>query len=285
MSDDTPADPKPANNPVEIELRRYEARLGLWKVVLGTMIVGLAGVMIPGIVDFYTRHFEAQRKSIELNQAREAAHEQYIKDFFDTAVNQDIELRIRFANYFANLAGEDQQGQWKAYRDSQIEMRDKLRAYINDHEDAMLALNPNRQPPPTDADLARYNRLKRERDWAYREIGYVPIENVVVSTRGNPKRTLYDETIELVARLSKRNTPFDPSAKDWARFWTLYNVELIGVESPDFARGMIAIGKKLNQLVTDHSLPDAELQKLAEDLTALAHKEMEGNAAAAAMAQ
>src|SRR5215472_15545303 len=50
----------------ELEFRRYEARLGLWKVVLGTFIVGLAGVLIPGAINFYNAHFENARKETEL---------------------------------------------------------------------------------------------------------------------------------------------------------------------------------------------------------------------------
>jgi hypothetical protein len=88
----------------ELEFRRYEARLGVWKVVLGTFIVGLAGILIPGAIQFYTTHLEDARKETEVRLSQQAAHQQYIKDFFATAINQDIELRIRFADYFANLA-------------------------------------------------------------------------------------------------------------------------------------------------------------------------------------
>src|SRR5690242_13508525 len=102
----------------QIELRRYEARLGVWKVVLGTFIVGLAGVLIPGAINFYTAYFENERKHNELELSQQQAHEQYIKDFFSTAVNQDIELRIRFADYFAHLSGKDQAPLWQSYLDS-----------------------------------------------------------------------------------------------------------------------------------------------------------------------
>ena len=99
----------------EIELRRYEARLGVWKVVLGTFIVGLAGVLVPAAINLTTVLFDNWRKDAEFRVAQQTAHQQYIKDFFDTAVNQDIELRIRFANYFANLSGPDQKQLWAGY--------------------------------------------------------------------------------------------------------------------------------------------------------------------------
>ena len=66
----------------ELEFRRYEARLGVWKVVLGTLIVGLAGVLIPGAISFYSAYFENARKETELRLSQQVAHQQYIKDFF-----------------------------------------------------------------------------------------------------------------------------------------------------------------------------------------------------------
>ena len=102
----------------ELELRHYEARLGFWKVFWGTFIVGLAGITIPGVISLFTVYSENKRDETELRLSQEAAHQQYIKDFFSTAINQDIELRIRFAEYFTNLSGPGQEMMWKKYLDS-----------------------------------------------------------------------------------------------------------------------------------------------------------------------
>ena len=127
MSDE-PSAPMPSGlTASEMELRRYEARLGVWKVVLGTFIVGLAGVLIPGAISFYTAYFDNERKKAEFELSQQAAHQQYIKDFFATAINQDIELRIRFADYFANLSGPLQEGMWQNYLTSLRELRDLKR--------------------------------------------------------------------------------------------------------------------------------------------------------------
>jgi hypothetical protein len=122
----------------ELEFRRYEARLGVWKIVLGTCIVGLAGILIPGAINFYTAHFENVRKETELRISQQAAHQQYIKDFFATAVNQDIELRIRFAEYFANLSGPGQEQMWKNYLQELRRLRDGNRTKINELEKILL---------------------------------------------------------------------------------------------------------------------------------------------------
>ena len=50
----------------EFVLRKYEARMGLLKVVLGTALVGLAGILVPAAVEFWKSHYENERKSLEL---------------------------------------------------------------------------------------------------------------------------------------------------------------------------------------------------------------------------
>ena len=95
----------PATSPsaAELEFRRYEARLGVWKVVLGTLIVGLAGVLIPGAISSYSAYFENARKETELRLSQQTAHQQYIKDFFATAINQDIEAYYSLCRLFCEF--------------------------------------------------------------------------------------------------------------------------------------------------------------------------------------
>src|SRR5262245_19269805 len=114
----------------DVALRRYEARLGFWKIVLGAMIVGLAGVLIPSTATVYSERVEHVRRTTEFKRAQQAAHQEYIKDFLATAINQNIELRIRFADYFAELSGPDQQPLWKSYRDSLVKLRDEKQEEI-----------------------------------------------------------------------------------------------------------------------------------------------------------
>jgi hypothetical protein len=138
---------------------------------LGTFIVGLAGVLIPGAISFYTTYFENVRKETELRLSEQAAHQQYIKDFFATAINQDIELRIRFADYFANLSGPGQEQLWKNYLAGLKHLRDDKRTAINDLETNLVAL---KRIPKDQVDNAELDRTVRELAWANAEIGYVP---------------------------------------------------------------------------------------------------------------
>lgn len=274
--DSMPGPPAAGANAAELELRRYEARLGVWKVVLGTFIVGLAGILIPGAINFYTAHFENLRKDIELRHSQQIAHQQYIKDFFSTAINQDIELRIRFADYFASLSGSGQEKLWKSYLTNLKELRDRNRTIINELENQLVEF---KRLPPEQIDNAEFDRINRELAWANAEIGYVPTERsaVVASAESGPigkKVRLYRETTELVRRLASAQGALREHPDDLARFWNLYRTELIGVESPDFARKMIEIGQVLISLAASNSAPDATLTRLAEELDSISRREV-----------
>lgn len=279
-ADDTGDPPSARPSATEFEIRRYEARLGVWKVIWGTAIVGLAGVLIPGAVSLYSAYFDNLRKEAELKHSQQAAHQQYIKDFFDTAVNENIELRLRFAHYFANLSGPGQENLWKYYYDELKTLRDRNRETINELEKKLVNL---KRQPPDEVDNAEYDRIVRELAWANAEIGYVPTErSAVVALRDNSPRgrkmRLYKETTDLVARLASGGTP---EQSDLARFWTLYRRDLIGVESPEFARTMIAIGRELQSVEASGSVPGPELGRLADELLYVSQKEMSTSSEAA----
>jgi hypothetical protein len=123
-------------------------------------------------------------------------------------------------------------------------------------------------------DAADFNELKRKLAWAYREVGYVPVESVATASRGDMRRTLYIETLEIVLRLVQRTTAFDPAEKDWVRFWTLYGKELIGVESPDFARAMVGFGTTLKKLNAERLPPDEALKTLGQSIETVAKQEL-----------
>jgi len=257
-------------SPAEIELRRYEARLGLWKVVLGTFIIGLAGVLIPGFINFYNARFENRRKQAELSFSQQTAHQQYIKDFFTTAINQDIELRIRFAEYFANLSGKPQDELWKQYLEELRKLRDTNRTKINDLEQTLVDF---KKLSPDKIDNAEFDRVNRQLAWANKELGYSPTERsaVIALSDSSPlgkKIRLYKETTELVQRLAVG--PSIPGDVD--RFWTLYRRDLIGVESSEFARTMIAIGKLIKPQEATNAQP--ELKPLADDLLLVSRREL-----------
>lgn len=260
----------------EVALRRYEARLGFWKVVLGTMIVGLAGVLIPSSVTIYSERVENVRKAAEFKLAQQAAHQEYIKDFIATAINQDIELRIRFADYFAELSGPDQHPLWKSYRDSLVKLRKEKREEINTLEKKLVDLK-KQELEGRSFDNAEFGRTNRELEWAHKEVEYAPTERSVVASVKDTspivrKMRLYPETLDVVQRLASKTGPLPE--RDLARFWKLYWNELIGVESREFGRTMTAIGQELKLHSDGRSSDSANLNALADRLASISQLEL-----------
>lgn len=247
----------------EISLRRYEARMGVWKVILGTMIVGLAGVLIPSAVNLTTLVLENSRSKAELKLAQQTAHRQYIKDFFDTAVNEDIELRIRFANYFQHLSGEEQKALWASYLNDLQSQRNRVRDEIDAFEARLVDL---KKVPEAEVDISELDRTNRRLYWAYAEIGYVQPGRSAVPVISGKKERLYRETAALVSRLAEFDGVIDAGSVDYVRFWELYKVDLIGVESREVARRMVALGNHLKSLVANNAPPNDETKLLSEDV-------------------
>ena len=247
----------------EIELRRYQARLSVWKVVLGTFIVGLAGIIIPAAINLTTLFFQDWRARAELDLAKQSAHQQYIKDFYDTAVNQDIELRIRFAHYFANLSDGAQKQLWETYLTELVGQRNDIRNRINDLEEQLVDLQ---QAELTPSNVVRLDRIARELNWSYSEIGYVPLDRSVVQVVPGKKERLYNETLDVVGRLAGSEQAIDPDSRDYRRFWELYRRDLIGVESRAVATKMIQIGRELDQLASAGQPASAVLRRLSDEL-------------------
>ncbi|MGC1495063.1 MAG: hypothetical protein WA790_04585 [Sulfitobacter sp.] len=248
----------------QIELSRYQARLGVWKVVLGSFIVGMAGIIIPAAINMTTLLFDSWQKEARFELEKQTAHQQYIKDFFETAVNQDVELRIRFANYFANLSDGEQKLLWRGYFDQLVAERNASRAKINALEADLVKLQKVEQ---TVENVTELDLIARELNWTYAEIGYVPLDRGVVQIVGGKKERLYGETIEVIAKLSAASDlPVDPESAAYKRFWELYRRDLIGVESTFVANRMVAFGKELKRLAEAGEAPSPWLMSMRQEV-------------------
>jgi len=263
-------------SPEEDALRRYEARLGFWRFVLGTVVIGLAGILIPAVVNLTTIMLEHQRKDVEFRTAKEQAHQTYIKEFLATGLNQDIELRLRFAHYFKFLSGEEQRKLWESYFDDLKLQREKSRADIN-RLDAEIARLIDSQAGNVELNLKR-----RELEWAHSEVGYAAlyrsIGTAAPETRDRLKKErLYRETSDIVQRFAAKTTAIGGDTEEYRRFWELYRKDLIGVESRDVARGMVALGSELESIVKEKKAPTDGFKKLASDLRATISRELRGD--------
>jgi hypothetical protein len=169
----------------KIELERYKARLDYRKFVLGSVFVALAIAAIPPLFQLATAVLEFVRTNADRQTQQQAFHDEYVKDFINNAINQDIELRIRFAQYFARVSTEPSRDDWLAYLKDLRETRDAIRTQIDKMEAqwSSLAGKPQR-------DETEIARLERNLAWAYKEVGYVEKNrSAAANPRASPEST------------------------------------------------------------------------------------------------
>ncbi len=149
-----------------IELKRYKIRLDYKKFVLGSVFVALALAAIPPLFQLATAGLEYVKSNADRQAKQQTFRDEYIKDFVSNALNQDIELRIRFAQYFARVSTSRED--WAAYLKDLKDTRDAIRTQIDKMETQWSALATTK-----DRNEAEIARLERNLAWAYKEVGYV----------------------------------------------------------------------------------------------------------------
>lgn len=268
---DQPAQPGDAGRREEHEIRRYEARMKLWTVVLGTMVVGLAGVLVPAGINYANLLFE-----------REKAYQSYISSFLEKGIAQDIELRLRFAGYFAKLSADAQQkARWETYERILTEQRGKTRSEIErlESELARLCLGEGGK-----FDAVAIERVRRTLNWSYAEVGYAEPNRSVVTfdVVERRKRDLYSETRSVVQKLaSPDGAALSRVGADYRRFWVLYREDLIGIESQLVATRMVELGRRLEHLLDNPASSPSDFRKAANEVVDQIDREMVDKSAVA----
>jgi hypothetical protein len=153
----------------KLKLDRYKAHLDYRKFVLGSVFVAVAIAAIPPLFQLATAALEYVKSNADRQAKQQAFHDDYIKEFVNNALNQDIELRIRFAQYFARVSTEPYRNDWVTYLDDLRRMRADIRGQI-DRMEADWRLKAGAK----DRDEVEIARLERNLFWAYAEVGYVP---------------------------------------------------------------------------------------------------------------
>jgi lysozyme family protein len=204
-------DPNP--EPIVQSLERYRLRLGFWQAIWGTLISGGVAVAIPAAVEAYKARLDLRKaeqevalKQKEIEGKAQDLHQTYISKFIDTALNQDIELRLRFSEYFSYVSDKESRDQWKLYHENLEKRRDAIRLSINDKE--MRAAHLGALSKPSEVEQIEVFKLKRELEWHYGEVGYARQDsNITVpstsalATRLDPKamqtenEQLFDQVI------------------------------------------------------------------------------------------
>jgi hypothetical protein len=152
----------------KIALERYKSRLDYKKFVLGSVFVALAIAAIPPLFQLATAALEYVKSNADRQAKQQAFRDDYIKEFISNALNQDIELRIRFAQYFARVSTEPYRGDWVAYLKDLRDTRDAIRTQIDKMEARWSSLAGAK-----DRNETEIAQLERNLAWAYKEVGYV----------------------------------------------------------------------------------------------------------------
>lgn len=152
----------------KLKLDRYKAELEYKKFVLGSVFVALAIAAIPPLFQLATAALEYVKSNAERQAKQQAFRDDYIKEFVGNALNQDIELRIRFAQYFARVSTEPYRNDWNTYLEDLRRTRADLRSQIDRMETEWRL-----KAGAVQRDEVEIARLERNLAWAYAEVGYV----------------------------------------------------------------------------------------------------------------
>jgi hypothetical protein len=160
-----------------IELERYKARLDFRKFMWGTVVAGVTIAAIPPLFQLATAYLEYIKSEAARSMQAQQFRDGYVKDFLNTALNQDIEVRIRFAKYFSSVSSN--KADWQNYLSDLTKLREAKKVEIDKLEEAWekLANQPR-------ANATEVNKAQRHLDWTYSEVGYVAPNR---STLSNPR--------------------------------------------------------------------------------------------------
>src|ERR1700722_1559110 len=131
-------DQQPAQNTQsqQLELERLKLRLEYKKFVLGTVVAGITIAAIPPLFQLAGAAIEYVKSQHELSMQQESGHETFVTQFLNTALDQDIERRIRFADYFSRVSSLSYRQGWIDYRDDLLKRRSGVRDEIDSKEAA-----------------------------------------------------------------------------------------------------------------------------------------------------
>lgn len=187
------AAPTPSLAERQLALEQYKAELDYKKFKLGSVAAAIALATIPPSFQLATAFLEKNKaenqiaidqrnKNSESIARQNEFRDQYVKEFLDKALSQDIEFRIRFAEYFASVAADSHRSSWKAYLSTLQEKRDRVRLLINAKEAEWQA-----QAGAGHKDQTSIDTVERELTWYYKEVGYIEGNRSVSPDPRNPQ--------------------------------------------------------------------------------------------------
>jgi hypothetical protein len=190
----------------QLELERYKTKMDFLKFVWGSVVAAIAVAAIPPLFQLATAVLQNARSDAELRSKeqtfraelqvkqqastaellskQQAFRDEYVKAFVANALDQDIELRIRLAQYFARVTTDAFREGWVGYRDDLVSHRNDLQDKI-DKVEAELKRKTEEQPQ----DVLTVQQLERKLRWMNKEVGNAE-RNLARSDNGKDKADL-----------------------------------------------------------------------------------------------
>jgi len=123
LADGSAPEPHSELERLKIDLERYKSKLDFWKYIVVSGFAAAAVAAIPPGFQYATAKLEEAKSAAQLNAVlrtqeadrnakQEAFRQDYVKLFLYKAVDQDIELRLRFAEYFASVSPDPIRSGW-----------------------------------------------------------------------------------------------------------------------------------------------------------------------------
>lgn len=150
---------------IEADLKRLEIRAGIWKVALGTMVVGIAAAAFPFLQTYATQYFswrsavlakdaETRLQVFEQRTQTTTLNRDFLASVAKEGRSKNLEDRIILAEYYFYLANEGaERTRWKTFLDHLLTLRGEERAA------ALKAVEVATNPKSTAADI----EIARER--------------------------------------------------------------------------------------------------------------------------
>lgn len=89
----------------EYQLEKIKTWLNFWQFLLGTIVIGFATTVVNWQIQWY-----------QLQQEREKREQEYLAQFIEQALDENLAKRLRFAQYFSQLnLADDAKERWSSY--------------------------------------------------------------------------------------------------------------------------------------------------------------------------
>lgn len=100
----------------KLRLEKLRLRLNFWKFVLGTVAIGILTAVINWQIQIKQINIDQQQTERELQLKQLESDREFLGRFVETALDENLEARLRFAHYFASLTvSQEQKSLWNSY--------------------------------------------------------------------------------------------------------------------------------------------------------------------------